>query len=390
MDQVLVPGWYQWKQSELTWRFWNGSEIQLLSGYDPSSLKRGRVDIWLMNEGQRFKKDAYLMARPRLADTGGLGLITANPPRERKGMWITEFHDAAQANALPGVKLIHFDNQKNPTLDWRSLELLRDEFGEDDYDREVLGIFVPIGDRVFYAWLPSTTAGNIRPTPELGNITRQVTRRHLGREFDHVIGIDFQKSPYMAAVTSEFFANPRDPIDPLQWLVDETVVEGTEDDLSDELEAKGYDKETTALILDASAKWQTGSHERVKGGRGSWDLLKARGWKFLYVPDRRMEKNPPIVERVQATNARMCSARRSAQPYRRLFSVPENRETNKALKQWENRGGVPYRRSPHAHLCDAVSYPVWRFFPRRRRRGKVSYKAVKPKRSNRAKDLDRI
>jgi hypothetical protein len=390
MNQVLSPTWYQWLKSEQTWRLWNGSEIQLLSGYIPSSLKRGRVDMWLMNEGQRFSKAAYMMARPRLADTSGLGIITANPPREQKGFWITEFHDAAQAGALPGIHLIEFDNTKNPTLDMRALEILRDEFGEDDYDREVRGIFVPIGDRVFYAWSPSMAHGNIRPAPQIGNITRAVTRRHFGREFDHVIGMDFQRSPYMAAAVSEFFSNPRDAEDPLQWLTDEAAVAGTEDDLIDELESKGYDPNRTALVVDASARWQTGSHKETEHGKGSWDILRSRGWKFIFPPDRKMKKNPLIIERVQATNARMCSARNSRNPYRRLYSVPENRQTNRALKEWDNRSGVPYRRSKHAHLCDAVSYTVWRIFPRRARRGKVSYQAITPKKSRRERDLDRI
>jgi hypothetical protein len=395
MEWVLPGAWFHWLKSEQTWRLWNGSEIQLLSGYDPSSLKRGRVDMFLMNEGQRFHKDAYLMTRPRLADTSGLGIITANPPRKAIGQWIADFHQGAQSKALRDIHLIEMDNRKNPTVDWRSLELLRDSFGEDDYRREILGEFIPIGDRVFYAWAPSTTHGNVRPMPELGDITGKITRAHLGREFEHVIGMDFQVAPHMAAVVQKFFTNPNDPTDPLQWLVDEAVVEGTEDDLVDYLEAKGYEPATTAIVADASAEWQRTKRDGtqvkwVTSGGGSWDCLRRRGWRNIYTPDRRMKRNPPIIERVQATNARMCSARRSEAPYRRLFSVPENRQTNAALNSWENRSGVPYRRSEFAHLCDAVSYPVWRFFPRVLASASVTYKRIKRKRSERERDLDRF
>lgn len=387
-ESLLLPSWYQWLKSEKTWRLWNGSEIQLISGYNPSSLKRGRVDMWLMNEGQRFAKDAYLMARPRLSDTSGLGLITANPPREAKGRWILDFHDQAQAGTLPDVHLIEFDNRKNPTIDWRSLELLKDGFGDRDYRREVLGEFIPIGDTVFYAWSPNRQ-GNIRPRPEMGCTTRQITRKHLGREFDHVLGVDFQISPHMAALIAEFFHNEEDPADPLMWFTDEAVVEGTEDDLLDLLELKGYHPDSTAVIADASGEWQDA--ERTKG-KGSYDIFRRRGWKFIYTPDRKMKRNPIVIERVQATNARMCSAREgpNGKKYRRMFAVPDLYHWNTAAKSWANRSGVPHKRSEYAHICDAGSYIVWRFFPRKHVKRLIEYRRIERTKSVRERDLGRF
>ena len=39
------------------------------------------------------------------------------------------------------------------------------------------------------------------------------------------------------------------------------------------------------------------------------------------------------------------------------------------MRSWENRNGVPYRRSDYAHLCDAVSYVIYRFFGRPKVKG---------------------
>src|SRR5262249_40521404 len=100
-------------------------------------------------------------------------------------------------------------------------------------------------------------------------------------------------------------------------------------------------------------------------GRGSFDILRSLGWAFIYKPDRTMEKNPDIVERVKVGNAQM----KDANGKRRLFSAPTNLLLNQAIKLWENRSGVPYRKSKYAHLCDGLTYALWRLFPRRRSPG---------------------
>jgi hypothetical protein len=293
-----------------------------------------------------------------------------------------EFHDAIQGGDIPDIHLVEFDNRKNPTVDWRSLELLKETFGEKDYRREVMGEFIPIGDIVFYAW-SSMPSGNIRPAPEVGNVTEAFTKRHLGRPFANVVNVDFQLSPHMASAFAQFFNNPEDPADPLAWFTDEAVVEGTEDDLVDAWEAKGYDPATTAIIADASGAWQDA--ERTKG-RGSYDILRRRGWVNIYTPDRKSKKNPIIVERVAAANARMCNSH----GVRKLFAVPGLRFVCAAAKNWENRSGTPYRRSDYAHMGDCLSYFVWRFWPRKAAPGKPEYRKVEPKRSGREKDLGRF
>lgn len=381
IERETPSSFYVWQKSELTYFFWNGSRIAMMSGYDPGTLKRGRVDYFLLNEAQRFPKDAYKMVRPRLADTGGLGYLAANPPRDAKGRWVMEFHDQAKGGALPGVRLFEFDPAKNPVIDRRALEVLRPEFGDEDYRREILGEMLPIGDLVFYAWSDLLEIGNVRPAPALGNCTRALTTRVLGREFDQVIGLDFQLAPYMGGAVTEFFANPDEPDRPFSWYTGELVVSGTEDDLCDELEARGYDPQRTALICDASAWWQ--DSERTKG-RGSIDILRGRGWRFCFRPDRTSKSNPAIMERVLATNARF----KSSDGRMRAFSVPENVQLNRALKLWENRNGAPNRRSEFAHLSDAASYVQWRFFPRRTKRKAFEYQGGDREKSSRERELD--
>lgn len=382
--QAITPApFYRWLKSDLAYTFWNGSRIAMLSGYKPGNLKQGRVDFWLLNEAQRFRKSAYLMVRPRLADTSGLGFIAANPPREEKGQWVMEFHDLAKANKLPGMRLLEFNHRKNPVIDQRSLELLRPEFGEDDYRREILGEMVPVGERVFYAWSDLPEVGNIQPRPDVGNCTGAFTRKRLGREFDQVVSLDFQLAPHNAGVVTEFFANPEDLDDPFSWYTGELLAEGTEHDLCDALDAAGFQPDRTAIVCDASGWWQ--DDERTKG-RASTEVLRQRGWRFLFRPDKLLKKNPPVIERVLATNARFCSST----GVRRAFSVPENVQLNRAVKLWENRNGAPHKRSDFAHLCDAASYLQWRFFPRRMKTKPFRYEGGARVKSSREEEIDDI
>lgn len=388
--RLIPPSWAEYKESELRWYWANGSVIEYRSGFKPKNLKRGRVDFALLNEGQYFPRRSYNMVRSAIDDTGGLVAMCANPPDEPVGQWLLDWYEQVKGGDQSTAQLFELDPELNPVITPEAREDLKHDLGADDYRRDALGEFIPIGDLVWYSWSPRY---NVRPAGELRarengvaalplpDITREFTRRHLGREFDHVIGMDFQLVPHMAAVPAKFFRDPDDPADALMWATGCVTVEGTELELAEEL-LEDYPPETTALIVDASGWWQDG--ERTKG-RGSVDLLKKAGYRFIFRPDRRAKRNPHIFERVQATNGRMCNQLGQ----RRAFSVPENTELNIALKSWENRNGVPYRRSQFAHLSDAYSYIVWRIWPRKStRKRKLGLEKVERRRSQREREFE--
>lgn len=387
-----IPGeWAYWRDSKLHWKFAHNTILTLRSAHVPSALKRGRADIIGLNEMQNMAKKAYTMVRAPIADRGGIVVGAMNPPDKPLGRWCMDAYDDAKGGK-PTVKLFEFDPEQNPYINHAALSSMRHDIGDKDYKREVLGEFIEIGDLVWYTWSPRH---NIRELPDLRrDMTREFTKLHLGREFDFAIGIDLQLTPHMSAAVGEFFEDPEFEGDPLLWFTDEIVIEGNEFELLDAIEERMdpdghqiYTPENTALVIDASAWWQDA--ERTKG-RGSVDMFRERGWRYLYRPDSKSKRNPHIFERVLATNGRI----RNANGRRALFSVSENRMINMALKRWENKNGVPWRRSEYAHISDSVSYLCWRFFPRklRRRKGRdlVGYQRVAPKRSKRQRDLDHI
>ncbi len=355
----LPIDWYEYlgaPRYEL--RLANGSRLWFRSAHDPEDLKRGRVDLAVLNEAQQMAETAFAITRAATADKAGLTVLAMNPWSNPIGAWSEAFFEEARAGQRQALEF-HIDGALNPHVDRASLEAMKSEVDDRTYQREIGGIFLQREDICFYAWKGNGVDGNVRPMPTTGDITRNFTKRHIRRDFDTILGIDFQRNPYPCAVELRIFEDPDDPSGVLLWLLDATIVEqGDEYSLSKALREKGYDPERTALICDASGAYQ-GIDRKVHVA--SFELLRSYGWNHIFQPDDLEKRNPLVIERVRATNALM----RDANGKRRLFSVPENVDLNRALKQWETRQGVPYRRSIYAHLCDAATYPLWRFFPRR-------------------------
>jgi hypothetical protein len=350
----------------------NGSRIWFRSAHNPEDLKRGRCDFAALNEAQQMAEAAFAITRAATADNAGVTVLAMNPWSNPIGAWSETFYEEARAGDRQAIEFA-IDAMRNPHVDRGSLEAMRAEVDERTFRREIGGEFLLREDVAFHAWKSSGADGNVRPMPTSGDITRAFTHRHFRQEFDAILGVDFQKNPYPCAVELRAFEDADDPAGALLWSPETTIVErGDEYALSQALLDKGYDPERTALICDAS-----GAHQGIdrKVLIPSFDLLRSYGWNHIYQPDENERRNPLIVERVRATNARM----RDANGKRRLFSTPENLELNRAVKLWETRNGVPHRRSIYAHLCDGLSYPVWRFFPRR--------EVKKPNRPPRRSDL---
>jgi hypothetical protein len=364
---MLPSGWYDELGSpNYTFTLRNGSVIWLRSAHEPQKLKSGRCDFAAFNEMQLISKEAFAVVRAATADNGGLTVMMANPPDDPIGFWIEKWRDNMMAGKNHG-KSFFLDARMNPHVDHASLEAMRSEVDERTYRREILGEWLPRADVVFHAWSDGPH-GNVAPLPEIGkvDVSAEFFTRKLRREIHAVLGIDLQKNPYPCAVSLRAIQDPDDKQgEPLLWYDAEMVAEGGDEEALSDLmhlwaRANGYDPKHVALIVDASGAWQR--IERKERKIPSFDLFRALGWPWCYKPDDDAERNPPIIERVKCANALFLSAHGK----RRVFSVPENVLTNEAIKMWENRSGQPYRKSEFAHLCDAATYPLFRFYPRKK------------------------
>ena len=376
----LLPGsWYRYLKDDLTFRLDNWSRIVQRSGHKSENLKAGGVGLALYNEGQQMSETGFLQLRGATADSGSLTIVTANPPEKPIGRWVETFVEDVRAKRR-SARTFFFDWRKNPFIERDSLDAMADETDAKTFAREILGEFVPIGDVVFHAW---SDRASIREVPDgFRNITRAFTKRMLGREYEYVVGCDFDKVPHLAGAVLEVYEKPAalDGIAelaeipsgvPLYWVVKEAIVElSDEDGLIDALEDLGLEPGTTAVICDASGLT---AQDVNRSGRKSDEWFRARGWRYLFFPDPVHERNPNVIERCKTGNALL----KSHAGKRRLFSLPRNEHINRAMKMWEIKNLAPYRRSKWAHACDAVTYPCWRFEGRRQKRFKAAYTSVK-------------
>ncbi len=402
--EILPSSWFTSRVAgagkSLQFKLANGSRLLFLSGHKPRSLKRGRCDLALLNEGQNMYRATWRQLRGAIADRAGLVVIAANPPDETIGQWIEEVYAAARAGRIDALAF-HLVAKHNPFVTPEALEAMRREVDDRTAAKEIDGkMGVPIGDKVFHAWSDDES---IRTVPDhYIDITAEVTKRELGKAFGYVLGTDFQAMPHMAAVVHKIFRDPEDPGTEHTFAVDEVIVEKSDEDgLIDALEATPRwkhhderDQEDTyrgwflpgdsptepvccAVVADASAWFQDGAHTK---GRTSDRAFAARKWTWLYKPQKDSDKNPDIVERMRCTNARLKLTDAPDAPdgtpgkvgKRRLFSCPHNARTNLSMRDWENRNGTPYRRSDHAHVCDCVSYVQYRFYGRPKVKGAKS------------------
>ena len=393
VDRFVPAEWAVWREEDARYALVTGSRLWMRTGYKPKRLKRGRVDLVLLNEAQMMDEKVFVTVRPATADTGGLTICAANPPDEPIGEWVSDFHDEARAGTRH-AREFYFDPELNTEVRQESLTDLKSELDEETYLRDVKGEFRPIGVRVLYTFssrlnvypagflprdmVPEQLRGD-GPMVELANVTEAFTRLHFGRPFKRVIGIDVQRTPHMAAVEREFFADPWGARDAVDWTVDEHAPElADEDDLCDILleQHQGGD---VAIVLDASGWWQDA--DRTKGG-DSAARFRARGFGFIFKPDRETDKNPSILESCKVCNAR-C---RTADERRHSFVDPSCLRTIEALAKYPLKHGAPDRRSNFAHVVDAWRYPMWRIWPRKARR-KSTGLTVQRDESSRAAEL---
>lgn len=371
----------------LAFRFANGSTLKFISGHKPRSLKRGRVDIALYNEGQNMSRAGWRQLRGAIADDAGLVVVACNPPEENIGRWIEEVYAQARAKKI-AAEAFHLTAKNMPFVTAQALEDMRAEVDDVTARKEIDGeMGVPIGDVVFHAWRDDETIRDVPKT--FVDITAEVTRREFGRGAGYLVGMDFQKTPHMVAAIYKLFRDPEEPSEVLAWLVDEVVVpDANEEELCNGLEAldrwtptgrvagQGYrgwitpeDKEPVhcVVVADASGFYQDGEHQK---GQKSDRRLAVRHWTYVYRPQKDSNDNPRVAERVKVTNARLKSGGR-----RRLFSLPHNLRINAAMRDWQNHKitGAPNKNSDNAHCCDAASYPIYRLFGKASRTAKLEY-----------------
>lgn len=385
LEDLLPRDWYVTNDRSSTYTLPNGSQIVIRSGNVPRKLKQGKADFIFVNEGQAMPDASYATLSASVVDSGSLVLTAANPPDQGDpGLWVSKLAGDAQRGTNPHARYFFFNPEKNPHISIAALHALRSKYDKRTYDVQVLGKFLLPPDSVLYEWDQTENEGS---APMI-DITRRFTKHFEGREYDQIVGVDVQNFPWIAGVVIKAFTNPAAPDDmdrALLWGVAEVFFEqGDEIEFARALLAlPRIVGDRTLVVCDASGRWQQQERDKdlqrveVKGG-GSWELLRRGGLPHVVAPDRKSKANPNIVERVRAANAVIMNA----EGERRLFIDPTSCPmTVASIREWRTNKntGKPSRSSKAAHGGDALTYVLWRFFPRRDDRRTVVHTPV-PKR----------
>lgn len=336
-------------------RLANGSEIRLLGANDPSTLKRGRLDVVLLDDAQDMAPDAISMALPGVIDHGGIVIVAANPPRKFRGEWVLRLREAVQEGRVEDVKIIDVDPKLNERIDHetrtavgRVLAVLDPKAAKADDEGE----WLPTGERVYLEHFDPKR--NLAPgaLPERA-ITEQYTRRRGGRSFGLVGGVDFQASPHMVGTILGVFGTLERPI---YHAVGEVFTEdATEEEFLHDVDDLGLRPEFLMWVGDASGQHQDGAHT---ADRDSFSIFKKFRWRIVPPVEKKSEKgtwskNPAIESRINLVNRLLAEGRLLIDPERCPRLVEAIKECPMKIVNGRRR---PYGR--YTHVTDSLGYAL--------------------------------
>ena len=272
--------WYSYRelpQHEYTVR--HGSRITNVSADNPETLKRGRADWVLLNEGAKMPRTCLDNSVGATADRGGIVCIATNPPTRQKGAWvrdIIEMEKEAKALGKPyPIRVLKLNHQGNAAIDRRArtragevMRLLDAKLAAADDE----GLVLAIGDLIFHEY--DRVRHGIHYPPELPpDITRQITKKLYQREMDFIAGVDFQDKPFIYASFYKVYGTLDKPI---LWAVGELFLKGSEEEFIEMVFDEGFvlrpesagqrivTQEVTPhnvlWVGDSSATWQNSKH----------------------------------------------------------------------------------------------------------------------------------
>ena len=367
LEGMIPIQWARWKADDECFVYANGSQLFMRSAFKPHKLKMGRADVVGLNEAQLMDKRSFVQVRGAIADRGGLVIVAANPPDSRKGLWVQDLYEKIIKKQVAAV-YHNFNARENPYIEEQALLDLAREVDEATYRRDVLGEFVPLGDRAIASWSESQV---LEVPAHFVDVTRAWCRYWLNIDIDTIIGADFDKRPYCAGAVIRLYCDPDAPQIVYPWVIAEAMADQGEAHMAEKLlalptlalpGAPARDQlihtKSALVIGDASGSWQSTKERRKNLERPSFRILGEHGFRVVKNQWPRSERNPEEKDRFALHNL-LC---RSSAGISRLRIRPACEELIRCHREYESVNGKPKFVSNWAHGVDAVGYALWRLF----------------------------
>lgn len=370
LRDILATEWRDYHITDNRIDVVNGSRIEMLTARGKREMKVGSADLVVVNEAQEIERQ--LIDDLLRLDTGGIQVLTCNPPRSSKGEWLAKWHEEMADGVRPDSVQFFLDPRRNPHVNPQDMYNARLQLGETRYRREYLGdMSAPMSDVVFTGYVDGVNCLPYVPI-DWRDVTAEIAEKYFntpGAEW--ILGADFDKRAGCTWVASRFYVPPQQRRGPRGISDAVMVIEHCEVGIMGEARLpenlaaferiSGYRTfypDRCALVTDASGSWQ--NEDRDWEDPPAWSHLEVAGWRPLR-PDKMLDKNPPVAERLATADILLRAAPGEGARPPRVYVLPGARAVRDSLRYYPvKRNGEPNRKSQHAHPADAWTYIAWR------------------------------
>jgi len=314
-------------EAELSITLKNNSTISLKGSEDPDRLRGASLSYCVIDEVAECQPELWTeVIRPALADQQGGALFIGTP--KGKGNWSYDLF--CQAETQPTVwQSFQFTTLDGGFVTETEIEQARQDMSERQFRQEFLATFETYENRIAWAFSRETNCD---------------VPNNLDTTVLH-IGMDFNVSPATAAICVREH-DTLYQIDEIQMYSANTF------EMCDEITHR-YPKSKIFVYPDPS-----GSARKTSSNQTDHTILSNAG--FLVKAPR---KHDPVRDRINAINARFCSATGE----NHLYIAKQNKYTIESLEKYTYKEGtqVPDKNG-YDHMFDALSYCVAYLFPIRK------------------------
>lgn len=313
-------------ESELSIVLKNGSTISLKGSEDPDKLRGVSLSYAVIDEAAECKLSELWgeIVRPALADQQGGAMFIGTPKGKSNA-----FYDLYQlALTTPNWHAWQFTTLDGGFVTAAELAAAQQDMSLRQYRQEFLATFETYENRVAWAFDREANVLNTVLNPNTQTVH---------------IGMDFNVSPATACVMSRE-GDTMTVIDEIQMYSSNTF------EMRDEI-LRRYPTSRVFVYPDPS-----GSARKTSSNMTDHTILANAG--FVVKAPRRHD---PVRDRINATNARFCSA----DGVRHLYINKTCKYTIDSLDKFTYKEGtqVPDKNTGHDHMFDALSYCVAYLFP---------------------------
>lgn len=309
-------------ESELSIEFVNNSVIELKGADNEDSLRGVGLNKVNPDEFAFMKKEAWTeVLRPALTDKKGSAMFIGTPDG------FNYFHDlyVKGLGSEDGFKSWFFKSIDSPFIDPLEIENARNELDERTFRQEYEASFEAAAGRVYYAF------------DRMFNLTEQGYQKEIPIK----LCLDFNVNPMVWEVMQT--------IQGVDFVVDEIYMQNTNTEL---MAKKVGDIYGYGTFFEVYGDY-SGTFRSTKSFTTDYQILK----EILPNISVKVKPNPPVIDRVNAVNSRLCNAKGD----RRLFINKKCKELIKDLEQviWlENKREIDKTNIERTHSSDALGYYI--------------------------------